>query len=114
MEAIWVRADYECELCRRTMGLQEHHIVYRGQGGSDRKENIILLCWYCHHGDNGVHGKNGSKLDRQLKIGLQKHYEWLGESNIKQLMGGRYYEGEVYLPFVINHFKKMKELRGNR
>lgn len=108
MKHIYIRADFECELCHRIMGLQEHHIVKRSQCGTDRIENRILLCWYCHHSTKGIHGRDGKELDRQLKVGLQQYYEWLEETNIKSLMGGRLYPGELYLPLVIKHFEKLK------
>lgn len=37
---IYERANYQCELCGRTKGLQEHHIVKRSQGGKDTEENL--------------------------------------------------------------------------
>jgi 5-methylcytosine-specific restriction endonuclease McrA len=38
-----------CELCGRAdMGLQVHHVVSKGSGGPDARENLITLCRLCH------------------------------------------------------------------
>ena len=59
---------YKCGVCGGTYMLQIHHIF----GGSYRKiseceETLIPLCWDCHHGDDGVEGKNGEVLANKLK-----------------------------------------------
>lgn len=107
---VYERANYECELCDRGIGgLQEHHIVKRSQGGKDNPANRILLCWECHHGTAGIHGRDGHRLDKQLKIGLQKFYEWQGRENIKELMGQRFYPGSIEIKAVERHFEKLKK-----
>ena len=92
-EKIWLRADYSCELCGSKSGLQHHHIVKKSQGGGNNIENIILLCWHCHHSTTGVHGREGHKLDLKLKLDLQDRYRSQGKSKeeIRHLMGGRIY-----------------------
>jgi len=82
-----------CEVCGANFGLQQHHIVKRSQGGGDFPENIIWLCWDCHHGTLGVHGREGHKLDLKLKLDLQARYKSQGKSKeeIRQLMGGKIY-----------------------
>jgi len=108
---IYQRANYQCELCGNTQGLQKHHIVKRSQGGGDNQANIILLCWHCHHGTKGVHGKRGHKLDLQLKAGLEKYYrKCYNEKKVKELMGGKFYLWQVEVPeFIDSHFNKLKE-----
>lgn len=61
-----------CVLCRllhrrTTEGLQVHHIRY-GQGGADRANHFLtmLLCWYCHEGEHGIHGDRA--LLRQANV----------------------------------------------
>lgn len=89
-----------CEICGSISGVQRHHIVKRSQGGKNNEENLIYLCWEHHHGTNGVHGKNGRKLDLQLKMELQKEYYSQGktEKDVRKLMGGKIYleDGEIY------------------
>ena len=46
----WVyrRENYRCALCDSDQGLQIHHAVPRGQGGTDYRHNLVTLCWRCH------------------------------------------------------------------
>lgn len=56
-----------------------HHRVYRSQVKplENCKLNHIYLCQEHHRGTNGVHGKNGHKLDKLLKLQLQNNLELL-------------------------------------
>lgn len=76
-------------------GTELHHCVY---GYGKRKEHetaesIVLLCYECHRGTNGVHGKNGRALNLELKRNLQKKYFDMGytEEEVRRLMGGKLY-----------------------
>lgn len=51
---VYRRDGYRCALCDSTDGIQIHHVIPRGWGGSDFPENLITLCWRCHA---LVHGK---------------------------------------------------------
>ena len=105
---IYERDNYQCELCDSTKGLQKHHIVKRSQGGKDTPENLILLCWDCHHGKYGVHGKEGNKLDLQLKAGLEWYYRQLGVDEVRHLLGGRLYMWDIEIPeFIMKHFRRL-------
>jgi 5-methylcytosine-specific restriction endonuclease McrA len=42
------RDSWQCQQCGRRDQLQIHHIVRRSQSGSDREENLIVLCSQCH------------------------------------------------------------------
>jgi hypothetical protein len=45
------RDNYKCQICKKFIGNiknEVHHIKYRSQGGSDRPDNLILLCSKCH------------------------------------------------------------------
>ena len=84
-----------CEICGSNYLIQEHHIV-SGRGKRKQHENehsVIFLCWNCHHGTYGVHGREGHKLDIQLKRELQEKYINMGyaEDKARELMGGRLY-----------------------
>lgn len=79
-------ADYMCQL---------HHII----GGRGKRkqhetvESVILLCWDCHHGTFGVHGREGKTLDLKLKKQLQETYFNQGytENEVRRMMGGKLY-----------------------
>ncbi len=50
-EAVHVRDRGQCANCRASgsdVTLDVHHIVPRGQGGSNRMPNLTLLCRQCH------------------------------------------------------------------
>ena len=54
-KSIYRRDGYRCALCDSTRFLQIHHVVPRGQGGTDSPHNLICLCSDCHalaHGTN--------------------------------------------------------------
>ena len=92
--ALYERAGYSCELCDGISGLQKHHIVKRSQGGKDSLDNLILLCWQCHHGKKGVHGRDGHALDLCLKLRLQEKLfsKGMSESQVREYMGGKIYD----------------------
>lgn len=46
--AILVRDRSTCQSCRRQTNGQVHHILPRGQGGSDAPTNLMTLCGRCH------------------------------------------------------------------
>ena len=89
------RSQGLCELCYSPNMVQHHHII----GGKGRRTqcetvySLIALCWECHHGTNGIHGKNGYELDLKLKENLHKTYEEMGLSGeeLKYWLGGRFY-----------------------
>ena len=53
-KAIYRRDGFRCALCDSTNGLQVHHIIPRGEGGTDNMANLICLCWKCHAAAHGV------------------------------------------------------------
>lgn len=58
-----------CIICGNTINLEEHHCLF----GKNRKkaEQDGLKVWLCvehHRGTNGVHGRDGKKLDIYLKM----------------------------------------------
>lgn len=46
--AVYRRDGWRCALCDETRYLQVHHVIPRGQGGSDHMMNLITLCSNCH------------------------------------------------------------------
>lgn len=43
------RDNYTCQYCKTKNGtLHVHHIIYRSKSGSDKLENLIVLCKECH------------------------------------------------------------------
>lgn len=89
------RSQGLCEICHSPYIVQHHHIIY-GEGKRKQCETVfslIALCWHCHHGTYGIHGKNGYKLDLQLKQNLERTYREmdLTEEEIKYWLGGRFY-----------------------
>ncbi len=47
---VLARDQHRCQApgCGSTRFLEVHHIVPRGQGGSNAEENLKTLCWACH------------------------------------------------------------------
>jgi len=73
---IIIENQTECYICKRTGYLEEHHIFK----GYNRKysENYglkVKLCPTCHRSEQGIHGRDGAKLDRRLKVEFQGLFE---------------------------------------
>lgn len=68
-----------CKICGALSGIEEHHIIKRSQAKFliNCELNKIYLCPEHHRGTFGVHGKNGHKLDRKLKLEYQNKLEFL-------------------------------------
>ena len=45
---VYKRDHYRCVLCDGTDGLQIHHAIPRGEGGTSAPQNLVSLCWRCH------------------------------------------------------------------
>ena len=77
MESILKTDKNECFVCGKIGRMECHHIFF-GSGRrpiSDREGLIVYLCPNCHKGDQGVHGKQGSKLNYTLKEIAQEAWE---------------------------------------
>ena len=78
-----------CYICQRYLrdGEAELHHIFYGPGLrpiSDKLGLVVYLCSACHRGTDGVHGKNGSARNRDLKQIAQyiweqehSHEEWM-------------------------------------
>lgn len=51
---VYRRDGWQCALCGCHDTLQIHHVVPRGEGGSDFPENLITLCSKCHAQAHGM------------------------------------------------------------
>jgi hypothetical protein len=51
------RDGYHCGNCGSIVGLNVHHVVPLGYGGSNRLDNLRTLCWECHQRSHGKFGK---------------------------------------------------------
>ena len=82
---------YECGM----LATELHHIMFRSQMKQleNCKLNFVYLCPECHRGTNGVHGKNGHKLDKKYKLMFQNKLEilfskkLLTKEDIKETLG---------------------------
>ena len=90
--AVYKRDGYRCALCDSTRGLQIHHVVSRGQGGTDFPHNLITLCWRCHA------VAHGTSLP---EYGLMNAYE-IGQACIEYISDHYANEGYVWNPWEKN------------
>lgn len=66
----------ECFICKRTDNLHLHHVYFgKNRKISDENGFTCYLCYDHHEGSDGVHGKNGHKIDTYLKKTCQERYE---------------------------------------
>ena len=48
-QAVLSRDNYTCQNCGEKTGkLEVHHILFRSKGGSNRMDNLVVLCQDCH------------------------------------------------------------------
>lgn len=72
-----IQSQKECFICKTILNLEEHHIFF---GSANRKLSEkyglkVFLCLTHHKGIDGVHGKNGKKLNDYLHQIAEK--KWL-------------------------------------
>lgn len=68
-----------CLICGSYRNIHKHEIFFgRGKRELSIKYGLVVpLCLYHHTGSNiAVHGKDGDKLNKELKILGQKAFEW--------------------------------------
>lgn len=69
-EAVFLRDNYTCQLCRKSIKdkviLRVHHIVYRSMGGTNRMKNLATVCDKCHTPKN--HKPGGKLWDWKPKL----------------------------------------------
>jgi 5-methylcytosine-specific restriction endonuclease McrA len=72
--AVLARDRHRCATpgCRSTQFLEVHHVMPRGQGGSNRAENLVTLCSRCHgfvHEQGGAVGAAPALAPAQVEAG---------------------------------------------
>lgn len=68
-EAILNRDGYTCQICgKKHTRLEVHHIIFRGQGGTDDENNLITLCEDCH---TGIHSGKITLNKKPKKMNLE-------------------------------------------
>ena len=67
-----------CLICHTYLNIEIHHCIYgvANRKLSDKYGLVVPLCNMHHRGTNGVHGKNGHKLDIKLKQLSQQAWEY--------------------------------------
>lgn len=68
-----------CKVCGKRYGIERHHIVFKSECKALEhcKLNYVYLCSNHHRGTYGVHGRDGNKLNRYLKLDFQNRLEML-------------------------------------
>lgn len=93
-EAVKIRDDNRCVNCGKgpeNAKLDVHHVVPRGQGGSDRISNLVLLCRRCH---DAAHEKQyAPTVDFQSTGDMQKEEFELYRRFFDQVPQARYDPG---------------------
>lgn len=81
-----------CSNCGYEGLVEKHHVFFKSKARALKNCNLNLvdLCTDCHRGKNGVHGKDGHKLDIKLKKQKQ-------EELIKALQDNEIEKGETTL-----------------
>ena len=70
-KAIYRRDGFQCAICGTGRFLQIHHYIPRGQGGTNKPDNLITLCDSCHamaHGINLIGHPDLTQEDIEQRI----------------------------------------------
>lgn len=72
-----IQEKKECYICGQTQNLHMHHCYFGAKRKISETNGFkVWLCGYHHNQSNeGVHGKDGHKLDLFLKRICQREYE---------------------------------------
>ena len=54
------RDEYRCIRCYSNQNLTLHHVIHREYGGTDRCDNLVVLCFTCHREWHKKHDRNPS------------------------------------------------------
>lgn len=84
-----------CPICKKWYERLHNHHVFFGTGDREISDLFpecqISICYECHEGTNGVHGKNGRNLDLKLKREAQARFVAKhGHTKFMQLFGRNY------------------------
>jgi hypothetical protein len=68
-----------CRVCGMMNNIEEHHIIKRSQAKFliNCELNKVYLCPVHHRSEKGVHGREGHKLDKKLRLEFQNKLEML-------------------------------------
>lgn len=82
-KAVYARDGYRCALCDCTQYIQIHHVIPRGEGGTDHPHNLITLCAACHGLAHGIkmyegHSATAEDMEQYCVEYLSDYYagEW--------------------------------------
>jgi len=112
-----------CQVCEtKTKHLEQHHIIPKSRGGSDKKDNLINLCTRCHGKAHDVSFKNerGGLIKEGFlrnKIQHEIDKEWLIENdNLVNKKMDEIYEKDKqmhmkFLMFIESHRVRATQLR---
>lgn len=101
------RDNHTCQHCKgktKDSSLHVHHIVFRGNGGSDDPENLIALCKTCHDKlHKGEIKLKGGKAKGQLRHATQMNA-------IRKQLLLRFPDAEETFGFVTKEHRQIMEL----
>ena len=77
-----INNNKRCIVCNSLNNLHLHHTLFgKNRKKADEDGLVVWLCYEHHEGTNGVHGKHGSKLDKELKRLSEKRWlEYYGKT----------------------------------
>ena len=76
MESILNTESGICYECHKICKTHLHHVFFgKNRKISDKEGLTVFLCYECHEGTQGVHGRDGHDLDVKLKQIAQEAWE---------------------------------------
>jgi 5-methylcytosine-specific restriction endonuclease McrA len=79
-KAVYTRDDWKCRHCNNRNGLHPHHVIFqsRGDASTDTLDNLLTLCWKCHHAihDGHLRIEVVSKTKDNLVVKFWRQGKW--------------------------------------
>ena len=70
---VFWRDNCICQNCGGA-GNEAHHIIYRSLGGKNKANNLILLCWKCHHHEHNIGATRSVEYyQNRVKVNEEKY-----------------------------------------
>ena len=79
-DSVWERDRNRCIICGNPFAMPNAHYIPRSKGGLGIEQNIVTLCYNCHH--NTDHTEYRQFMLEKIKKYLQSKYEDWNEEDL--------------------------------
>lgn len=75
-EIVWERDNHHCIKCGSPYAMPNAHYIARSHGGLGIEQNVVTLCFNCHHNyDNGKDKELKEAIKAKIETHLRSKYD---------------------------------------